>query len=83
MRVEDVRGLLKANPFRAFTVYTSDGGAIPVWHPDFGLLSPDGRTLWVYQREYSCEMLDVMLLTRFSFDPPPAETADTSSASTP
>ncbi len=77
MRVEELRTLLKARPFRPFTVYATDGTAIPVWHPDFALLSPDGRTLWVYQRDYSCDLLDVMLIPRFSLaapdSAPPAE----------
>jgi hypothetical protein len=72
MRIDELRALLKARPFRPFTIYTPDGGAIPVWHPDFALLSPDGRTLWVYQRDYSCEMIDVMLAARFSFNAPDA-----------
>lgn len=70
MRAEEARALLRAQPFRPFTVHTPDGAAISVWHPDFTLLSPDGRTMWVYQRDYSCDMLDVMLITRFSFGPP-------------
>ena len=83
MRVEEVRRLLRANPFRPFTVYTPDGGGIPVWHQDFALLSPDGRTMTVYQRNSAFDIIDVMLLTRFSFDPPPAPVEETSQAGTP
>jgi hypothetical protein len=61
---------LKARPFRPFTLHTPDGAAIAFWHPDFAILSPDGRTLWVYQRDYACDMLDVMLISRFSFTAP-------------
>jgi hypothetical protein len=68
--MDELRTLLKARPFRPFTLYTNDGATIPVWHPDFALLSPDGRTLWVYQRDYACDMLDVMLIPRFSFTAP-------------
>ena len=84
MRVEELRTLLKARPFLPFTVYATDGTAIPVWHPDFALLSPDGRTLWVYQRDYSCDLLDVILIPRFSLaapdSAPPAEGAPQSGA---
>ena len=83
MRIEELRQLLRANPFRPFTVYTADGSAVPVWYPDFALLSPDGRTLWVYQRDYSCDLLDVMLIPRFSLGPPPATAEGTSPAGTP
>jgi hypothetical protein len=73
MRAEELRTLLKAQPFRPFTLHTADGHAVPIWHQDFALLSPDGRTLWVYQRDYSCEMFDVMLIPRFSIPSPESD----------
>lgn len=70
---DQIRELLRVRPFRQFQVYTPDGASIPIWHPDFAYLSPDGRTLFVYQRDYSFNMLDVMLLPRFEFGVPPPE----------
>lgn len=81
MRLEEIRSVLRARPFRPFTMYTPDGGAIPVWHGDFALLSPDGRTMTVYQRDSSFNIVDVMLITRFAFDPSP-EPAENTSAGT-
>lgn len=79
MHREELRKLLSVIPFRPFRVYTTDGTAIPVWHPDFAYLSPDGRTLFVYQRDYNFDMLDVALIPRFAFDRP----ADSNGAATP
>jgi hypothetical protein len=73
MRIEELRGLLKERPFRPFTVYTTVGTPLPVWQPDFALLSPDGRTLWLYQRDLSLDVLDVLLIPRFSYPAPPPE----------
>jgi hypothetical protein len=70
MHREELRKLLSSTSFRSFRVYTTDGTPIPVWHPDFAYLSPDGRTLFVYQRDYTFDMLDVSLIPRFSFDQP-------------
>ena len=71
MHRDESRTLLRERPFRPFRVYTTDGTPIPVWHPDFAYLSPDGRTLFVYQQDYSFNMLDVPLLPRFSLESPP------------
>jgi hypothetical protein len=72
MHRDELRKLLRDIPFRPFRVYTTDGTAIPVWHPDFAYLSPDGRTLFVYQKNNEFSMLDVALIPRFAFDPVPA-----------
>jgi hypothetical protein len=83
MHRDELRNLLRESPFRPFRVYTPDGTAIPIWHPDFAYLSPDGRTLFVYQRDYSFNMLDVALLPRFAFDSPPAGSANGAQATPP
>jgi hypothetical protein len=34
MRLEDIRGLTRANPFRSFRVYLTTGETYDVFHPD-------------------------------------------------
>lgn len=41
-----LRELLGADPFKAFAVCLSDGRRLPVHHPDFLLISPNGRIIW-------------------------------------
>ena len=38
--------LLAAHPFRPFVVCLSDGRKLPVYHPDFLLITPSGRLIW-------------------------------------
>jgi hypothetical protein len=71
MRVDELRTALTKRPFQSFLVHLADGRAIRVEHPDFALLSPGGRTLIVYQRDESCNMIDVMLITDLEVGPPP------------
>jgi hypothetical protein len=41
-----LRELLNADPFKPFIVCLSDGRRLPVYHPDFLLISPNGRIMW-------------------------------------
>ncbi len=73
MRRDELRLLLRAETFRPFTIYTEGGRIVPIHHHDFGLLSPDGRTLWAYAPNMSCEMVDVTLITSIDLGVPPVE----------
>lgn len=63
MRIQELRELRDATPFRAFVVHVADGRAIPVRHRDFLMSSPSGRTMIVYQPDDSFDIVDVMLVT--------------------
>jgi len=63
MRVQELRELRDANPFRAFVIHLADGRAIPVRNRDFLMSSPSGRTMIVYQPDDSFDIVDVMLVT--------------------
>ena len=41
-----LRELLAAHPFRPFVVCLSDGRKLPVPHPDFLTVTPNGRIVW-------------------------------------
>jgi hypothetical protein len=71
MRLEQLRGLITAQPFRPFTIHLPEGRAVPVVHHDFALLAPDGRTLFAYGPDLSFNMIDVMLITSIQIGPPP------------
>ena len=80
MRVEELRNAMKKFPFVPFRVSTADGKQIEVVSPEFALLSPDGRTIHVYEmtakNKFRFHWLDVMLLTRFEFDEQVLETVE-------
>jgi len=46
-----LRELLQAEPFKPFVVCLSDGRKLPVYHPDFLLISPNGRIIWEGETE--------------------------------
>ncbi len=66
MMVTEFRALLHAEPFRAFTIHTTDGRAIPVKHREFALTSPSGRIVIVYQPDDSCDIIDLLAVASLS-----------------
>ena len=64
MKIEEVRKLLHAQPFRPFHIHVADAGRIPVKHEDFVALAPTGRELIVYQPDGDYQIVDVLLVTR-------------------
>jgi hypothetical protein len=64
MKIDEVRKLLHARPFRPFAIYLADGGHLPVKHEDFVALAPTGREMIVYQTDGDYHVVDVMLVTR-------------------
>jgi hypothetical protein len=71
MRTEQLRDMLRAQPFRPFTIYLPEGRAVQVVHHDFALLSPDGRTLVAYGPDSSFDVIDVMLIASIQVGPLP------------
>jgi len=64
MKINEVRKLLHAEPFRPFLVYVAGGGRIPVKHEDFVALAPTGREMIVYQTDGNYQVVDLLLVTR-------------------
>jgi hypothetical protein len=64
MKVDEVRALLHATPFRPFIVHIADGGTLAVAHEDFIAIAPTGREMIVYQPNGSHQIVDTMLVTR-------------------
>jgi len=64
-----MRNQLHAQPFRPFVIRLADGRAIPVQHPDFAAVAPNGRIMTVYQPDNSSNIVDVMLVIDLRFQP--------------
>jgi hypothetical protein len=73
MKDEEIRRLLRARPFVPFTVHLPEGRSVHVSHPDFALVSPQGRTMLAYEPDESFNMIDVMLIASIEVGPPPAQ----------
>jgi hypothetical protein len=67
MKIETIRNLLHAQPFRPFVLCMAEGTRIPVAHEDFVALQPAGRELTVYDRK-KLHIIDVMMITRIERD---------------
>ena len=63
MKIETIRGLLHAQPFRPFVLCMAEGTRILIAHEDFVALQPAGRELTVYERK-KLHIIDVMMITR-------------------
>jgi hypothetical protein len=72
MHREQIRELLRDQPFRSFTIHLPEGRQVNVVHHDFALLSPDGRTLLAYGPDSSFNMIDVMLIASIEVGPLPS-----------
>ena len=65
MHADEIRILLKATPFKPFTVYMPSEKSFLVPHPEFALLTQTGRTLVIsYSDKEAVEILDVPLIAR-------------------
>ena len=63
MTTEEVRKLHQARPFQPFVIRIGDGQALPVDHPEFLSYSPNSRTMTVYSKDGSFEIVDLLLVT--------------------
>lgn len=79
MAIEALRAALRSQPFRAFDLCLADGRSLPVAHPEFVGMSPQGRTISVWLNDGSFEIVDLLLVA--SLRPRPAVTASPSSES--
>jgi virulence-associated protein VagC len=61
MRFDEVRKRYFAAPFRPFDIVLTNGRSVPVRHPEFMALSPDGRSVTVYEEDGAL-IIDVPLI---------------------
>ncbi len=66
MQSIEFRAAVTANPFRPFRVHLGSGQTLDVHHRDFVLVSPSGRTAFIYTKvkdgEDDMTMVDIMLI---------------------
>jgi len=63
MKHEKIRELIRNQPFKPFSVYLPEGREVRIWHHDFARLSPEGRTLVVFDKNGGMDLIDVMLIS--------------------
>jgi hypothetical protein len=60
LSLEPIRDALRAQPFRPFTIRTSDGREYRVTHPEAVAISPRARALLLWYDDEHWEVLDVL-----------------------
>jgi hypothetical protein len=58
-----IRNLLRATPFRPFTIHMADGKTYVVDHPDFVLASTDVPHVIIEEADGTTHFLSVLLIT--------------------
>ena len=72
MHRDQLRELLRSQQFRPFTIHLPEERPVHVFHHDFAVMSPDGRTLLAFGPDNSFNMIDTMLIASIEVSPPPA-----------
>jgi len=67
--LEQIRGLLKATPFRPFSVYLADGRKLTIRHPDFAHVPKLGLFFYFHEGDDFGELVSGLLITSVEFEP--------------
>lgn len=63
MTADQLRQVLRAEPFKPFSLCVAHGRQIRAEHPEFLALFPTGRSVIVTQPDESYDVLDLLLVT--------------------
>ncbi|HXY60521.1 MAG TPA: hypothetical protein VEH26_02820 [Chthoniobacterales bacterium] len=76
MTIHEFRNVLSAVPFRPFVVHLADGQTIPVVHPDFVLVTGQGRTAIISKPDDDWfAIVDLLLMSHVEVPVEPARVA--------
>lgn len=67
MTADTIREFLDVTPFKPFTVHIAEQTNVQVPHPDFALLTKDGRVLIVNTEGSKVKHIDVFSISSISF----------------
>ena len=63
MTVEQLRKMLRAQPFTSFDIHIADGRSLPVDNPELVAIAPPGRAISVGLADGTFEIVDLLLVT--------------------
>jgi hypothetical protein len=64
MTIDAIRELHEARPFRPFDIIMGDGAKLHVPHPEFLAHPNRGRTLVLFDRSGTFNVIDLLMVTR-------------------
>jgi hypothetical protein len=65
--------MLRSEPFQPFDLKKSDGDTIHVFHPDYAIRSPGGRTAVVFDRDDHMRIVNMQHVTKIEPRKQPAK----------
>jgi hypothetical protein len=68
MTTEQLRKLHRAAPFQPFVIHSPDGSSLTVKHPEMMMISQGGRTAVVAADGDSFAIVDVLMITKLTFE---------------
>jgi len=69
MKIEDLRTIYQALPFRPFAIHTADGRTFPIPHNEFLAYDPEGRTIVAFRTNHTFSVLDLDRITELEVLP--------------
>jgi len=69
MKIEELRTLHQARPFRPFAIHTADGRTFPIPHNEFLAYDPEVTTIVVFRTNHTFSVLDLDLVTELEVLP--------------
>ncbi len=63
MTTQQLREMLRAQPFQPFDLHMADGQVLPVRHPELIFITPGGRTVGVAVHDDAIAIIDLLLVT--------------------
>lgn len=69
MKIEDLRTIHQARPFRPFAIHTADGRTFPIPHNEFPAYDPEGTTIVAFRTNHTFSVLDLDLVTELEVLP--------------
>lgn len=64
----DIRKLIDAEPFVAFSIHTADGGVLRVPTVDHVAVAPNGSRVFVFGDDDDWQFISPLLIARVSFE---------------
>ncbi len=71
MIADELRSMLRAQPFRPFSIFTADGQEIVVHHHDYAWMLHTGLMVFVEQRDGQVDHISISQITRLNYKPQP------------
>jgi hypothetical protein len=72
MTIEQLERVHRIRPFIPFRIHVADGSSVLVRHPELLVRAPAGRTILVNTGENQVEVIDLLLVTKLSYEEAPS-----------